>query len=47
LPKYFQETYGEDILAGIVLLFVEKEGYSAFRYKFWKSMQALMLTNLA
>ena len=47
LPKYFQETYGEDILDGIGLLFVEKEGYRAFRYKFWKSMQALMLTNFA
>ena len=47
LPKYFQETYGEDILDSIGLLFVEKEGYRAFRYKFWKSLQDLMLKNFA
>jgi len=47
LPKYFKDTYGEDILDGIGLLFVEKEGYRAFRYKFWKSMQTLMLENFA
>ena len=47
LPAYFQETYGEDILDGLGLLFVEKEGYRAFRYKYWKSMQALMLKNFA
>ena len=47
LPAYFRETYNEDILDGIGLLFVEKEGYRAFRYKYWKSMQALMLKNFA
>ena len=47
LPAYFQETYGEDIFDGIGLLFVEKEGYRAFRYKYWKAMQALMLKNFA
>ncbi len=47
LPAYFQESYGEDILDGLGLLFVEKEGYRAFRYKYWKSMQALMLKNFA
>ena len=45
LPKYFEETYGENILDGLGLLFVEKEGYRAFRYKYWKAMQALMLKN--
>ncbi len=45
LPPYFKETYGEDILDGLGLLFIEKEGYRAFRYKFWKSMQSLMLEN--
>ena len=45
LPQYFEETYGEDILDGLGLLFVEKEGYRAFRYKYWKAMQALMLKN--
>ena len=47
LPAYFKETYGEDILDGLGLLFVEKEGYRAFRYKYWKAMQALMLNNFA
>ncbi|MBO5277690.1 MAG: hypothetical protein J6B05_03450 [Clostridia bacterium] len=47
LPKYFKDTYGEDILDGLGLLFVEKEGYRAFRYKFWKSLQDLMLKNFA
>ena len=47
LPKYFAETYGEDLFDGLGLLFVEKEGYRAFRYKYWKSMQALMLQNFA
>ncbi len=47
LPAYFQETYGEDILDGIGLLFVEKDGYRAFRYKYWKAMQDLMLKNFA
>ena len=47
LPAYFKETYGEDILDGLGLLFVEKEGYRTFRYKFWKSMQTLMLKNFA
>ena len=44
---YFKETYGEDILDGLGYLFVEEEGYRAFRYKYWKGMQALMLKNFA
>ncbi len=47
LPKYFADTYGEDIYDRLGLLFVEKEGYRDFRYKFWKSMQELMLKNFA
>ena len=47
LPEYFKETYGEDILDGLGLLYLEKEGYRTFRYRFWKSMQALMLENFA
>ena len=43
LPDYFKKTYGEDILERIGLLFVEKEGYRDFRYKYWKAMQSLML----
>ena len=47
LPPYFEKEYGMDIRDGIGLLFVEKEGYRAFRYKYWKAMQSLMLENFA
>ena len=43
LPEYFKEHYEEDILDRLGLLFVEKEGYQDFRYKYWKAMQDLML----
>ena len=43
LPDYFKEHYEEDILDRLGLLFVEKEGYRDFRYKYWKAMQDLML----
>jgi len=43
MPKAFKEEYGEDILDRLGLLFVEKEGYRDFRYKYWKLMQKLML----
>ena len=45
LAPYFKETYGEDLLDGLGLLFVEKEGYRSFRYKYWKAMQSLLLKN--
>lgn len=44
LPGYYTEKYGEDLLDGLGLLFVEKEGYRAFRYRYWLSMQELMLS---
>jgi len=47
LPEYFKDKYNEDILDRLGLLFVEKEGYRDFRYKFWKSMQELMLDAFA
>ena len=43
LPSYFKEKYGEDLFDRLGLLFVEKEGYRDFRYKYWMSMQNLML----
>ncbi len=43
LPKYFRQVYGEDILDNLGLLFVEKEGYQVFRYRYWLAMQKLML----
>lgn len=47
LPAYFREAYGQDVLDGLGLLFLEKEGYRDFRYKYWKAMQSLMLQNFA
>lgn len=47
MPDYFRERYGEDFFDGMGLLFLEKEGYRAFRYKFWCAMQELMLKNFA
>ena len=43
IPEYFKEKYGEDIFDRLGLLFVEKEGYRDFRYKYWMSMQDLLL----
>ncbi len=45
LPAYFKEKYNEDIFDRIALLFVKKEGYEDFRYKYYKSMQELMLNS--
>lgn len=45
IAEYFKEEYKEDILDGLGLLFTEKEGYKAFRYKYYKGMQALLLKN--
>ncbi len=47
IPKYFNEIYGEDLLKGLGLMFVEKRGYRQFRYKYWHAMQELMLKNFA
>lgn len=45
--KYWHEHYGEDILDNLGLLFVEKNGFRQFRYRYWKAMQHLMLHNFA
>lgn len=47
IAQYFKEEYQEDILDSLGLLFVEKEGYRTFRYRYWKGMQTLMLQNFA
>lgn len=47
VAKYFREHYGEDILNTLGLLFVEKEGYRSFRYRYWLAMQTLMLNSFA
>lgn len=43
---YFSE-YGEDVLDGLGLLFVKKDGYKKFRYRYWKLCQKLMLENFS
>ncbi len=43
LPDYYEKRYGEKLLDGLGLMFVEKRGYRDFRYKYWKAMQELML----
>ena len=47
LPGFWKEMYDEDIYDKIGLLFVEKEGYEEFRYRYWKTLQQLMLNNFA
>ena len=47
VAKYWQEEFGEDILDSLGLLFLEKEGYRQFRYRYWKAMQYLMLENFS
>lgn len=45
IAKYFSEKLNEDIFDGLGLLFLKKEGYRQFRYKYWKGMQALIVEN--
>ncbi len=47
LPDYFKKQYNEDVFDRIGLLFVEKEGYEDFRYKYYKSLHELMLNSFA
>lgn len=47
LFDYWKNKYNQDILNGLGLMFIEKEGYREFRYKYWKAMQDLMLNNWA
>lgn len=47
ISQYFKEEYQEDILDNLGLLFIEKEGYRTFRYRYWLGMQRLMLQNYA
>lgn len=47
IQEYFLKEFGEDIFENLGLLFVEKEGYRTFRYRYWLGMQKLMLNNYA
>lgn len=43
LPDYFKEKYNEDVFDRIALLFLKKEGYEDYRYKYYKALQELMI----
>lgn len=47
VAAYFRETYAEDIFDRLGLLFVEKDGYREFRYRYWKALQTLMLSSFS
>jgi len=47
LPDYFLKTYHEYVFDRIGLLFIEKEGYEDYRYKYYKAMQSLMLNSFS
>ena len=43
----YQKLYGIDVLEGLGLLFVRKDGYKLFRYRYYKLCQSLMLNSFA
>lgn len=45
IADYFKEHYGEDVLDGLGLLYVEKKGYRAFRYKYYLALATLFRNN--
>lgn len=47
LVEYFREVYGTELFDQLGLLFVEKEGYRTFRYRYRLAMQKLMLRAFA
>lgn len=47
LVECFRNDYAEDIFDRLGLLFVEKEGYRTFRYRYWLAMQKLLLNSFA
>lgn len=47
MPEYFAKNYKENILDRLGLLFVEKEGYRDFRFKYYKAMHQMMLDSFA
>ena len=47
VAMFWKEQFDEDILDKLGLLFLEKNGYRQFRYRYWKSLQHLMLENFS
>lgn len=47
IAEYFLGNYGEDVTEELGLLFIEKENYRRFRYRYYKACQTLFLNNFA
>ena len=47
LIDYFKENYNEDVTDNLALLFYDYDGYKAFRYKYYKALNDLMLNSFA
>ncbi len=47
IERVYREKYNKDILDSLGLLFVEKQGYRTFRYRYWTICQELFLENFA
>lgn len=47
MKDYYYEKYHENLFDGLGLLFVKKKGWRAFRYRYWKCMQELLVHNYA
>ncbi len=45
IGDYFEKNYGEDVLDGLGLLFVDKKGFRAFRYKYYLACQTMFANN--
>lgn len=45
MEEVYREHYGEDILDSLWLLFINGEGYQAFRYRYWHCVNALVKEN--
>lgn len=41
LPDEFEKDNGYDIIKGLPLLFIEREGYEKFRFDFWRTVSRL------
>lgn len=40
--KRYEKLYHEDVMEKLELLFVEKEGYHQFRYRYWQILTDLL-----
>lgn len=47
IEREFKKEYGENVLDGLGLLFIKKQGYELFRYRYYRLCQKLMLNSFA